>query len=324
MPKYKIALMDIFFSEYLDAVRPDVPDGFELHPVKSYAEPELIAAISDADFVMVGGDVTLGGKLLEAAAKVKLIVKRGVGYDRIDVKGAAAKGIPVAITPVAATAHSVAEHTILLILGVLRKVKYMDSLVRKGAWRTDITESTYQLGGKTVGLVGIGANGRETAKRLRGFNTVLTYFDVFRPGPRVEEELGVAFRSLEELFAQSDVVSLHIPLTPDTRNLVDERLLSLMKPTAVFVNTSRGPIVDEPVLVKALQERRIAGAGLDVFAKEPLPSDHPFVGMENVVMTPHWAVGDLDSIREQLRCGFDNIVRTVRGEPIPDRELVRP
>lgn len=324
MPKYKIALMDIFFPEYLDAIKSDMPDGFELHPVRSYAEPELIAAISDADFVMVGGDVHLGGKLLEAAAKVKLIVKRGVGYDRIDVKGAAAKGIPVAITPVAATALSVAEHTILLILATLRKAKYMDSLVRKGGWRTDITESTYSLAGKTVGLVGMGANGRETAKRLRAFNTVLTYYDAFRPNSQVEEELGLEFRSIEELFAQSDVVSLHIPLTPDTRNMVDERLLSLMKPSAVFINTSRGPIVDEPALVKALQERRIAGAGLDVFVKEPLPLDHPFIRMENVMMTPHWAVGDVDTIREQLQCGFANIVRVVRGEPIPDRELVRP
>jgi lactate dehydrogenase-like 2-hydroxyacid dehydrogenase len=324
MSKKIIALLDILPPKYFDAIKADVPDGFELHPIKTYDEPELIAAISQADFILVGGNVNLCGKLLEAAKKVKLIAKRGVGYDRIDVQGATAKGIPVTITPVAASPQSVAEHTILLILAVLRRLKYLDNIVRNGGWRRDITESTYQLGGKTVGLLGSGANGREVAKRLRVFNTTLIYYDIIRAESQVEAALGLTFCSLEELFSRSDVLTLHLPLTPDTRNLINERVFSLMKPNAVIVNTSRGAIVDEHALIKALQERRIMGAGLDVFVMEPLPRDHPFIRMENVIMTPHWAVGDIDTIREQMRRGFANIIKVAQGEPVPESDLILP
>jgi len=324
MPKYIIGLLDIFPSEYLDVITADVPDGFELHPIRTYDEPELITAISGADFIMVGGDVYLSGKLLDAAKRVKLIVKRGVGYDRIDVRGAAAKGIPVSITPVAATSRSVAEHTVLLILAVLRKLKYLDQLVRRGGWRNDIQCCTYQLSGKTVGIVGIGSIGREVAKRLKAFNAVLIYHDTIRITSQVEEALGASFRELDDLFTQSDIITLHIPLTSGTRNLVNERTLSMMKRTAVLINTSRGGVVDEPALINALKAGRIMGAGLDVFAKEPLALDHPLIQMDNVVMTPHWAVGDIDTIREQLRRGFTNIARVAKGEGVVESDLVQP
>jgi phosphoglycerate dehydrogenase-like enzyme len=212
---------------------------------------------------------------------------------------------------------AVAEHTVALILALYRRLLQCDRSTRQGTWRDAIMDgmNTYLLADKSVGIVGLGRIGKKVARRLKPFETRLIYNDLLA-FPDYERELAMPRVSLDELLRRSDIVTLHVPLTSKTRGFIGRRgLFELMKPTAILINTCRGPVVDEPVLIEALKKGRIRGAGLDVFEREPINPDNPLLKLENVVLTPHGAGGAYEGWFRQADFAFGNIMRVYRGLP---------
>jgi phosphoglycerate dehydrogenase-like enzyme len=217
------------------------------------------------------------------AAQLKLISRWGVGYDAIDVPTATKQGIVVAYTP-GMLNETVADCAFALLLSVARGIHLGHNLMANGQWQAVWGRDVH---GKTLGIIGCGRIGQAVARRAAGFNMRLLGYDI-SPNPEAEK-LGVKFVSLDELLAQSDFITLHAALTPQNRGLLGEVQLRKMKPTAYLINTARGALVDEPALVTALQEKRIAGAALDAYSTEPLPADHTLRKAPNILLTPHLA-----------------------------------
>ncbi len=248
---------------------------------------------------------------LERASRCRLVHKLGAGVNTIDVEAASRLGIAVANMP-GANAASVAEGAILLMLAALRRLPELDRATRAGAgWPSDpsLGETVRDIGGCTVGLIGYG----NIAKRVETSVTAMGA-DVLHTSTGDDGSPG--WRTLPDLLAASDIVSLHLPLTPDTSKLLDAAALALMKPSAVIVNTSRGPIIDEDALVDALRGGRLAAAGLDVFAVEPIPADNPLLGLDNVVLTPHVTWYTVDTMRRYLAEAVDNCRRIRDGRDL--------
>ncbi|RMF92234.1 MAG: lactate dehydrogenase [Nitrospinota bacterium] len=292
-----------------------LPDGFTLHVLdRNVSDEELQAALKDADFFL-GFSWRIGKAFFEAASSLKLIQLISAGYDRIDLELARKAGIPIANNG-GANAVAVAEHTLMLMLAVYKRVIYHNANVKAGKWRlVDFTElPTYELAGKTLGLVGLGMIGKKVARRALAFDMRVQYYDIFRLPEDQEDLLGIRFVSFKELLTTSDIISLHVPLNEQTRGMIGAREFALMKPTAVLINTCRGPVVDEEALYTALKEHRIAGAGLDVFAQEPPPPDNPLFALEEVVATPHIAGPTWENWPKAFRNGYLNIQRVAAGE----------
>jgi glyoxylate reductase len=290
-----------------------VPAGFRLLLVSSREREELLSLMPEADFLLVA-TARVDEELLRAAPRLRLVQHQGVGYDNIDVDACRRAAIPVALTP-EGTTTGVAEHTLLLILALFRHLLALDAAVRRGDWPVwSMRSRSVELAGKSVGLIGFGRIGREVARRARAFDTTIVYHDAVRAPAAVETELGASFVARDDLLRQADVVSLHAPLTAETRGLIGERELRLMQPHAVLINTARGALVDEPALVRALDEGWIAGAGLDVLAQEPPHSGNPLLTRSNVILTPHVAAGTRDAYRTKMRAVFANMQRVARGE----------
>ena len=199
------------------------------------------------------------------------------------------------------------------MMATLRHLTDLDAGVRAGRWSTG-SKRLYELWSSTVGIVGMGRIGQEVAQRLRGWGSTLIYYDPVRLAPDRERDLDVTFASLDDLLARADVVTVHVPLSSATRHLIDGRALARMKPTAVLVNTSRGELVDESALSKALHEGRIGGAGLDVLSSEPPPTDHPLLSTPNTILTPHMAGPTWQSWPRRFGNAYANITRVQRGE----------
>jgi phosphoglycerate dehydrogenase-like enzyme len=290
-----------------------VPPGFTLRVVESRSRAELLAHLPEAEYLLVA-TARVDAAVLQAAPRLRLVQHQGVGYDNIDVAACRAAGVPVALTP-EGTTIGVAEHTLLLILAVYKQVCVADAAVRAGEWPVWALRSrSYELAGKTLGLVGFGRIGQEVAKRARAFDASIVYYDPRRATAEVEAALGVTYLPLDDLLRRSDVVSLHLPLLPETCGIIGERELALMRPTAILINTARGPLVDEPALAAALAGDRLAGAGLDVFAAEPPAPDNPLLACANAVLTPHIAAGTRDAYETKMRAVFANMQRVAQGE----------
>ena len=280
---------------------------------RNVAASEIPAAIRDADFLcgFIGPIET--PVLVEAAAnRLKLVQLMSAGYDRFNLDGARAARLPVAVNG-GANAIAVAEHAIMLILSALKHAHLLDHAVRNGGWRN--SRRVYELYHSTVGIVGMGRIGQEVAKRLAGWEATIIYYDPFRLSAERERELGVTYVSLDALLRQADAVTVHVPLNAATRNLIDAESLSLMKPTAVLVNTARGGLVDEKALAVALRDGQILGAGLDVLSEEPPPIDHPLLELANVILTPHSAGPTWQSFPRRFANCFANIERVQSGKP---------
>ncbi|MEM1845478.1 MAG: hydroxyacid dehydrogenase [Desulfurococcaceae archaeon] len=274
--------------------------GFELVFSNEPSENELIDLIKDVDAIIVRSKPIVSRKVIYSGNKLKLIARAGVGLDNIDLDAARERNIVVINAPEAAT-QSVAELTIGLILSVLRKIAYSDRMMHSGKW-VKREAMGYELNGKTLGIIGMGRIGRAVARiAYYGFNTKIIYYDIVRCPREFEEEVKAKCVDLDTLLRESDIVTIHVPLTPETRYLINEEKLRLMKKTAVLINTSRGEIIDTKALVKALKEGWIAGAGLDVYDQEPLPPDHPLTKLDNVVLTPHIGASTYEG---QMRAGL--------------------
>jgi D-3-phosphoglycerate dehydrogenase len=271
-------------------------------------EAEMIPLISEVDAALVGIDAVTE-RVIAAASRLKVVSKHGVGVDNIDVPAATRAGVIVTSTP-GANQVSVAEMTVALILGLTRKMAYHDTVVKSGGWSRIIGT---ELAGKTVGVVGLGRIGKEVVLRLKGFQVNFLAYDVYQDKAFAAEH-GVGFVTLDELLADSDIITLHAVLTAESKSLIGEKELALMKSGAYFVNTARGGLVDEQALSVALMENRLAGAGLDVFADEP-PKDSPLLKLgEKVLLAPHLGAQTTETVLRMGRMAAENIVQVLSGE----------
>lgn len=276
-------------------------------------DAEKIPIVENADFLILFPGY-LSERVLRAAHQVKLIQLVSVGFDRMDLKLCRELGIPVANNG-GTNALDVTEHTIALILAFYRRLVEMNANVRTAQWSAiDSGATTYCINGKTVGIVGLGQIGQRVARLLGAFGARILYYDPYPPAPSVAHELKAQSVSVEELFSQADIVTLHIPLNESTRGLVNARLLALMKPTALLVNTCRGPVVDEAALTAALRDQQIAGAALDVLEQEPPAPDNPLLQLDNVLFTPHTAGVTRDTWPRRGKFIFENLQRVWEGE----------
>ena len=289
------------------------PADFEIvvHPIDTDDEKK-ISLVGDADFLLLFPG-RLSGAVLKAAKKVKLIQLVSAGFDELDLELCRKLGIQVANNG-GTNAQDVAEHTVALILGVYRRLVDLDKFARTNRWdELEIGLSTHTISGKTVGIIGLGHIGRQVARLLRGFGAYLIYNDVEEAQPELERELRISRLGLVELLQTSDIVTLHVPLTEQTRHLIGRRELSHMKTTALLINTCRGQVIDEQALTSILKENRIMGAGLDVLEEEPPDINHSLLSLENVLITPHVAGVTLDTWRRRSEIIYQNMQRVWEG-----------
>jgi phosphoglycerate dehydrogenase-like enzyme len=289
----------------------DVIDGHDL------GGEELASAFAKADVVL--GTWTfkrIGKDLVAKAGSLKLIQQPSIGYDNIDLKACSERGILVANSPTGNVA-TVAEHTIAMALALVRKLVRANAGVRAGRWDR-LTLAPSEIGGKTWGVVGFGEIGRAVALRLRPFGLAkVLYAAPHQAAKEVEEQYGVEYSPLPMLLKASDIVSLHVPLTDSTRNLIDAGALSSMKSRAYLINLSRGGVVDEAALADALLKQVIAGAATDVFVQEPLGAADPLLKVpeDKILFTPHIAGMSPESMRRILMDSAENIARALTGQP---------
>jgi D-3-phosphoglycerate dehydrogenase len=289
------------------------------------SEAELLRLVPDADAILTCFRLVTPA-VVRAGARLKVIGRYGVGVDNIAVDVATELGIPVTNVPVYCT-DEVAEHSMALMFALLRKVATYDRAVRSGDWRIDTGIPIRRVSGSVLGIVGFGRIGHAVLSRAVGMEMRVIVADR-SADPDDVRQAGATMVELDELLSTSDVVSLHLPLTPQTRGLIDADRLALMRTNAVLINCARGPIVDLDALAAALREGRIAGAALDVFEPERLAADHPLLGLDNVLLTPHVAFYSEESIAELRRLATENVVAVLTGrvphsvvnEPVTARE----
>jgi phosphoglycerate dehydrogenase-like enzyme len=279
--------------------------------------PGLAEAVKGAGVII--GDFTfrlpIDAAAAEAARGCLLIQQPSIGYQHIDLEATRLAGIPVANVG-AANAIGVAEQAIMFMLCLLKKALYFHNKTAGGEWaQQDIfTLGLMELHGKTLGLVGMGNIGREVAARAKSFGCRIVYSDVVALPGETAAELGAKRLDLDELLRASDIVSLHVPLTPQTTRLIDRDRLAMMKPHAYLLNLARGEVVDEAALAEALEEGRLAGAGIDVFTQEPVSPDNPLLASDRVFLSPHVSGGTNESRIRMLAITVDNVNRVLRGE----------
>jgi D-3-phosphoglycerate dehydrogenase len=316
-----IVVLDPLAPERADKLRALLPPGFVLTHGTARGDEHLKEIIAEADYA-IAGQVGVTGEVLRAARKLKLLHKWGVGVDNLDTATARELGIKVARTT-GSNAVPVAEFALGLTLSTLRHIAFAHAELKKGDWRGGrLPGDTYTLSGKTVGIVGFGAIGSTFAQLLKGFGCTILYSKRQPLDAAEETALGVKHASLAQLLAQSDVVSLHCPLTPQTANMIDKAAFEAMKKTAILINVARGGIVAENDLIEALRTKEIAGAAMDVFETEPLPPDSPLLRLDNLVVTPHLAAIASDVFAPTVRRMFHNIACVSRGETVPERDSV--
>ena len=316
-----ICLLDMTTPERADRLRAFLPDGFVLTHGTARGDEHMKQIIAEADYA-ISGQVGVSGDVLRAAKKLKLLHKWGVGYDNIDIETARELGIKVARTT-GSNAVAVSEFALGLTISTLRLIAYGNAELKKGNWRTgQLPSDTYTLSGKTVGIVGLGAIGKNVAKLLKGFGCTILYSKRTPLDAAEEAALGVKHASMEEILTQADVVSLHCPLTPETKDLINLAALGKMKKTAVLINVARGGVVNEADLVTALRAKEIAGAAMDVYEIEPLPASSELLTLDNLVTTPHLAAMAADNFAPVVTRMFANMQHVSRGEPVPPLDLV--
>ena len=281
----------------------DLPGILKAHDIelelrllgRNHTEEELISELQDVDAVLAGVD-PYTARVMDSAKKLRIIARAGVGYDTVDISAATQRGIYVTWTPIPELARAVADETFTLMLSVLRRIPQLDRHIREGEYDTErMATLVSDLFPLTLGIIGLGKIGVEVARRaILGFGMKVLYYDQIRRQD-LEKEWNLQFTTLDDLLRSSDVVTIHTPLMPETRGMIGRRELSLMKKTAIIVNTARGPIMQEEPLYEALVEGRLGGAGLSVFSEEPPTPKCPFYKLgdklPNVIVLPHIGPG---------------------------------
>lgn len=287
-------------------------------PDRILTKGELIKALKRNDFLFCLLTNTIDGEVLEANPNLTIVANMAVGYNNIDVPAATARKIPVTNTPGVLT-ETTADLTWTLLMAVARRVVEADNYTRARrfkAWGPMLMLGT-DIHGKTLGIVGMGRIGEAVARRARGFGMRTLYFNRHRVDAARETELGAEYADLKTLLHSADFVCIHTPYTTETHHLVGENLLALMKPSAYLINTSRGPVVDEKALVRALRDRKIAGAGLDVYENEP-EIEPELLAMPNTVLLPHIGSASLETRTKMAVTAAENIVAATRGQRPPN------
>ena len=309
------------FEKYLPSL--EIVDMIEKIVVsRGTPDEDIIARLDDADFIAADAVSAVSAILMDALPNLKLIHSEGVAYNAIDVAAAKERGIYVCNNP-GVNAGAVAEQAILLMLACLRHVVEGDAAVRSGRQikmkERLMVEGIRELGDCKVGLIGAGAIAVETAKRLKAFGCDVAYWNRNRRSADFEEEYSLEFLELDELVRECDIVSVHVPVTPETENLVDEAFLEAMKEDAIFINTARGEIVDQYALARALEDNSIGAAGLDTLSPEPVPVDHPLALLSGaaatrLVLSPHIGGVTEGMFRRAWTNIWRNIERVANGE----------
>ncbi|MGH7334591.1 MAG: NAD(P)-dependent oxidoreductase [Candidatus Rokuibacteriota bacterium] len=306
---HKIVMSPKMPDPILDMARAMLPAGYDLEVVDQ-SDPKFPTAMLDADFFLGFARGGMGPEFYRASPRLKLIQLISAGYDRIDLEAARAAKVPVANNN-GANSVAVSEHTLMLILAVAKKLVWQHNNVVAGKWRIGDFAQTrlHEVAGKTLGIVGLGNIGKKVARRAQAFDMRVQYYDIVRLTEDQEDALGVRFALFDELLRTSDIVTCHVPLTDRTRGMMGARQFAMMKPTALFINTCRGLVVDEDALHKALTSKQILAAGLDVMVEEPPKADHPLFTLDNVTITPHTAGPTWENWAKAFRNAFDNIQR---------------
>ncbi len=283
-------------ADTLSMVDDIAPSGYEIVKVAP-GSAECTEALKSADYLVGFVDMLVKDALYKGAPRLKLIQLLSAGYDRADLKAARAAKVPISNNG-GANSVAVSEHAMLLMLAVSRKLIQQHANVTGGRWRGNSVPKVHEVRGKTLGIIGLGTIGKKTARLAQAFGMIVTYYDIARLTEAEEDALNVRFRLLPEIITRSDIISLHVPLNDTTHHLLGAAEIARMKPSAIIVNTSRGPVIDEKAMHAALAAGKIAGAGLDVFDEEPPPADNPLFTLDNVQRVargeaPLWVIPEL-------------------------------
>ncbi len=323
MNKPRVYVTRQIFDEALDILRQDakveVFEGVD-NPVP---RDTLLSKIRHVDGLICLLTDTIDAEVIDVSGKLKVISNMAVGFNNIDVEEATRRGIYVTNTPGILT-ETTADCAFALLFAIARRIAEADRHVRAGrwihAWGPRMFIGT-DIHGKTLGIIGLGRIGSAIARRAKGFDMNIIYYDVIRRRD-LEENLGISFKSLDEVLSEADFVTVHVPLTGETHHMIGQRELSMMKETSYLVNSSRGPVIEQAALHTALKEGIIAGAALDVFEREPLDPSSPLLELDNVVLTPHIASASVETRTKMAVVAANNLVSILRGEKPPN--LVNP
>lgn len=291
-----------------------LPQGFTVE-ILSKDQRRRVEQFAHADFLMGFLRTALTAPDYQHLGNLKLIQVMSAGYDGIDLNRLREIGVPLCNNG-GANSYAVAEHAIMLMLAVYRQLPALDHMVKAGQWKSSKLgeEEEHEIAGKTVGIVGAGMIGRIVARRLSGFEVELLYSDPVRLSPADAVKLNMSYCDLDDLFRQSDIVTLHAPFDASTHHMICDRTLALMKREAIIINCARGELIDEAALYRVLKDRRIFGAGLDTFEAEPPDPKNPLFTLPNVVLSPHSAGPTWESWPKRFGNCFANIQRVARGE----------
>ncbi len=298
----------------LEIVQKVVPDGFRIEMLPASAtEDDFANAVAEVEYLLAGGRVRINEAVLDNAKKLRMIQRSGVGLDSLDLEALRRHGIPLYVNQ-GINAQSVAEHALLFMLASLRRLPIIHRNTVAGVWKKqEQGVQTFELHGKTVGLIGMGSIARKLCALLRPFEVRILYYDPFRLESKMEQELAVEFRELDGVLSESDIVSLHCPLTDANKKMMNAETIAKMKQGAILINTARGGLVDDEALFASLAEGRLSFAGIDVHESEPISADYPLKSLPNVILTPHIAGVTSDSFRSMMSEAMRNIALFNQG-----------
>ena len=286
--------------------------GVELRPQQCRSEEEIIALARDADAVL-NCYAKMTARVIEHLKRCKIIARYGIGVDNVDLAAASRARILVTNVPDYCI-DEVSDHALALLLALARRIIVADGVVRAGAWEVVAHAGIRRLRGRTLGLLGFGKIAKVLASKVQPLGMKVLVYDPYLESALIAQH-GAQAVSLDRLLAEADAVSIHVPLSPETHQIIGQRELTRMKPTAFLINTSRGGIVDEQALAAALNEGRLGGAALDVLSVEPPPADHPLRQAPNMILTPHLAFYSRESVIELQTKAAEEVARALKGEP---------
>jgi D-3-phosphoglycerate dehydrogenase len=308
--KYKVAITDAEYESHEPEREVLSKLNVELVKFQCSTEDEVIKDCWDAD-ALLNQYAPITRRVIERLKNARIIVRYGIGVDNIDLKAATERGIFVA--NVVYEICDVADHTVALILSLARKIPWVNQKVKEGRWDWREVQPVERIKGKTLGIIGFGRIGREVAARMKAFGTEIIAYDPYMPTETFEKK-DVKKVDLETLLSTSDIIVVHVPLSKETHHLINEKRLSMMKKTALLVNTSRGSVVDEAALYKALKKGWLTAAALDVLEKEPPEKDSPLLRLNNVLITPHMAWYSTSYLTEIQTKAAEEVVRVLSGQ----------
>lgn len=308
----------LFTNKYtgipLHIIREEVPENYELKFLSQSSQEAFITEVKTVDYILAGGRLRITKEVLDNATRLKMIQRSGVGLDALDLNAIKEKGIPLYVNQ-GVNAESVAEYALLSMLACLRKLPTINNITKSGIWKKqEQGVQTAELRGKTVGIIGMGNIAQILVGFLKPFDVNVLYYNLIQMPTKFEIENRMSFVGMDELLRESDIVTIHCALTPETKDLINAETIQKMKEGSILINTARGEIVDPIALADALRTGKLSYAAVDVHIDEPITKDYPLKGIDNVILTPHIAGITADSFRIMMRDAFRNIECFDRGD----------